>query len=132
MTSSHVPDGESKYCPVCGQGFTPSISDNVTCRFCGSLLWFDDTNVTKIRFSRSTIMTVLAHFATESQYSEPHYLLIDFTDVEILSTTEMSLLIRASTSSPRLKNRILIHNVNPAIREVLHVTKLDQLFRFAN
>ncbi len=58
-------------------------------------------------------------------------LVLDMTKVQYLSSSALGLLIPVHEKTQKLKGLLVLCGVNPKIKKVFKITKLDKLFTFA-
>ena len=59
-------------------------------------------------------------------------LILDLSKVQYLSSTALGVLIPLHEKTQKLKGRLVLCGVNPDIRKVFKITKLEKLFTFKN
>lgn len=135
MISSRTPEGRPNLCPVCGSAPTIEPSDpagDAPCPNCGHLLWFtrdDAGDVIFIKFTssflRSEDLDTLTGRASEKRGVK---LVLDFCDVQHLSSSALGQLINLKKKMVGMTGRCEIRNLHPDLLEAFRITRPDQVF----
>jgi anti-anti-sigma factor len=134
MISSRTPEGCPHHCPICGQDLqiepsTVPVRD-APCPYCGCLLSFPDQHVTKLKFSTADLADMLVQLGDSPDEAGPRELQLDFSDLTFLTSKALGLLITLLVNTSASGGRLVLCNVNPEIREVFEITRLDRKLTF--
>ncbi len=135
VISSRTPDGRPNRCPVCGADFVIEPSDpagEAPCPACGHLVWFDfhergDEQV--IRLTANRLLPEELDAAPETAaLSGASRLVIDFADVQDISSAALARLINLKRHVGVLKRKLAIRHLGATLIDVFRVTRLDKVF----
>ena len=135
VISSRTPEGRSNHCPVCRSDIKIEPSDpagDAPCPVCGHLIWFtwDDLGVDQVITLRGSLvrpesLDALIDFA---ELPTGVRLVLDFSEVEYVSSAALGRLINLKKKVGALKGRLLLRHIHPDVLEVFRITRLDQVF----
>jgi anti-anti-sigma factor len=77
----------------------------------------------------SAVEAVTAELRSLVREQAPTFLVIDFRDVRLLSTAMLGNLIDFDEKVKARGGKLVLCNLTPLIREIVHVTRLDSLFQ---
>jgi anti-anti-sigma factor len=137
--SSRTPEGRPNQCPLCGKEVRLEASfppGDAPCPHCGCLLWFDsDTSdgvagVRRVGLKLEKILDEATIRRTVEQFEmvcagANLELLLSFERVEFVSSSAIGELIRLGKRCGQEKIRLKLSRLNPSIREVFKLMKLD-------
>jgi anti-sigma B factor antagonist len=133
--SSRTPEGTPNRCPVCGHPLKIEPSDpagDAPCPRCGHLLWFtweDLGDVQVIRLTGNLFLPESLDRLFESvMIRRGMQLVLDFGDVPYLSSAVLGKLISVQKQVAAVRGKLRMRNVNPDLREVFRICRLDQVF----
>jgi anti-anti-sigma factor len=135
LISSPAAISTTKRCPVCGTvlNIEPAgAAGDSPCSHCGHLLWFTledcgDTQVVKPtgKLFRPESLDGLFEFV---EMRSGMRVVLDFTDVEFLSSAVLGKLISIKKKVAAMQGKVAIRNVHPDLIQVFRITHLDQVF----
>ncbi|MBI5759045.1 MAG: STAS domain-containing protein [Planctomycetales bacterium] len=149
--SSRTPEGIPNHCPMCGKEVVvnPSIPPgDALCPHCGQLPWFPvgtrsglsrqhldvrrlgDVVVVNFTCSQIPDSSIIAELREElrSLVDESKKILLDFANVDYLSSEFLGTLITFDKQAKSASCRVRFCNLRADILEVFQITKLDRLF----
>ena len=126
-------------CSVCGHGVTAESSspaEVAPCSNCGHLVWF--------RIEEGTTYVILSLLPSDSletaditlvgeslirRGDHPH-IIVSFSLLQLVSVRFFDRLLALQESVRTADGRLILCGLNPVIREILQITKLDSRFAF--
>lgn len=130
---------KQRSCVVCGAPLAigdAAIPREASCSRCGHQQWF---RLRRVRLAevidlmpgldpeRSAVDQIGRRFIEAGSA----HLIIDFSNVEFISSTFMNRLVELQRSILKSRCKLTLCGLNPIIREVFQITHLDSLFQFA-
>ena len=130
-TPTRTPEGEPNHCFVCRRDVViePSTEPgrDAPCPYCGHLLWFPEPGFRIAKFHNFDIDAFVADLDSWIERSGPN-VIIDFADVDFVGSIILGKLISLHRKLGAREGKLTVRNIEPLIREVFHITKLDTLF----
>ena len=136
--SSRTPEGRPGRCPVCGSDVAIEPSEpagDAPCPECACLIWFDrteagDAQVVSLEGTRLEPESLDAAFEAAGLLIGAR-LVIDFREVQDISSAALARLIRLKREAGALRRKLVLRGVNPSLLEVFRLTRLDRVFEIA-
>jgi anti-anti-sigma factor len=135
VISSRTPEGTPNHCPVCGTHLRmePSVPPgDAPCPCCGHLLWFtweDFGDVQVIKLTGNLLSPESLDQFSESEAMRPGIrLVLDFSDVQYLSSADLGKLINLKKKVGAVRGKVRLRGIHPDLLEVFRITRLDQVF----
>lgn len=128
IISSRTPEGQPNACPVCGAlvKIEPSKpSGEATCPHCGHLLWFDSSPVTIIRIHDTGELEPPSPLWDRVLELVAPTICLDLSRFQGRSSAIVGKLILLRNRIEEANGRLTLVNVDPGIRDILLVMKLD-------
>jgi len=129
--------GDPKRCPVCGHKVAADpldASGETPCPSCGHLSWFRMQDI-----DDALMLNLMADLNLETSeidrvgkflvkfYTAPR-ILLNLHNVEFISSTFLNRLIVLQNTVQAAKGTLKLRGLNPVIREIFQVNKLDGMF----
>lgn len=132
-----TPDGAVNCCPSCGKAVTTAPLANagdVPCPHCDDLLWF-----VRRAHDGVVVLTFLPGLMVASESRERiddvsdamqgcSRIILDLSQLQILSSIFLGLLVALNRRVTEAEGKMKICGVQPDVREVFRMTKLEELF----
>ena len=141
MPSPSATSGAPPRCTFCGrelQADASSAGAEVPCRYCGHLVWFrsqEDTGfvvlnlMADLDLERADLERV-GRLLVESA-GAPRVVL-NLSNVEYVSSTFLGRLLAMQKRIDTAGGSLVLAGLNPVVREIFQVTKLESFFTFAD
>lgn len=141
MSESSTPPKEiSIYCSSCGREcvIAPSSLGDIHCPRCGMPVWFRVQ-----QDSGPVVIDLLPHMDLETadiavvgrafiRLGVPPCLVLNFSLLRYVGSTFLGHLLALMKSVRAANGRMVLCGLNPVIREIFAVTRLDRFFEFAD
>lgn len=135
-------EGVPTPCPVCGEQLSVEVSDrprrNVPCRQCGHLVWFEkrmagDVVVLDV-FSGKTVGSEQIERASNPllQSGEVRHLVMNLARVKFANSSFIAGLVALHKKLRTADGKLVLCELRPVVREVLHGARLDKFFEIAD
>lgn len=135
MISSRTPECRPHRCPICGSGGRIERSDPASeapCPGCGHLLGFDadaDRPIETVRPDGPRLDPGWLDRLADAIADRPDLrLVLDFGEIRELSSASLSGLIRLKHRLGTDAARRIVRHLEPGLREVFRITRLDAMF----
>jgi anti-anti-sigma factor len=143
-TETVSPETPGQRCTLCGQEppvdlMAPAeTSGRALCPRCGRPVWFRVQEL-----ADAVILDLLPNMDLEAtdlavlgqaflQTEKPPRIILNFALLSFVSSTFLARLVSLQRIVEATKGRLVLCGVNPVIREIFHITKLEGLFDFAD
>jgi anti-anti-sigma factor len=143
-TGTVSPEPPAKRCVLCGQeppvdpAAPAETSGRALCPRCGRPVWFRIQELTD-----AVILDLLPNMDLEAtdlallgqaflNAEKPPRIILNFALLSFVSSTFLARLVSLQRVVEASKGRLVLCGVNPVIREIFHITKLEGLFDFAD
>ncbi len=136
-TESESPKGSPNVCPICGANVSIELGaapGGTPCPGCGHSLWFEPDEAGNRLFVRIPLKTKVLQLGDLSPLGDELLtdrratIVLDFSEVQYLSSTALGKLIDLQKRLSKGLTRIRLENLHPDLREVFRITRIDQFF----
>jgi len=140
-TASESPLDTPNQCSVCGREVFPDpfqAWDDAPCLHCGHLSWFHRQDT-----GDCVILNLMANLDLENADLErvgellieatpaPH-IVLNLSNVEFVSSTFLGRLLALQKRVDAAQGKLVLCGMNPVVREIFQVTKLESFFHFSD
>ncbi len=136
-----TPEESANRCSVCGQPVSVDSSNpsaHSRCSDCGHLVWFRKQEIDDF-----VILNLLASMDPEHADLErvgellvpadgPPHVVVNFANVEYVSSTFLGRLLAMQKKLKAAEGKLVLCGLNDVVREIFQITKLEDLFDFAD
>lgn len=125
--------GGPSRCLVCGAGLVEDPAGDAPCASCGHLVWFrwtEDQGEIVVHPFGSTLTMIVVERLADLVRTKDHLglFVLDLAEVECISSSVIARLVELLKGVTARGGRLRIRNLPPNLRDVFHVTRLDQVF----
>lgn len=140
-TAPDTPEDTPNLCSVCGRQVFPDAfqtAGETPCSYCGHLAWFHKQENTDC-----VILNLMADLGLEGanldlvgqliiESNPAPRIVLNMSSVEFVSSTFLGRLLALQKTVDKTEGRLVLCGMNPVVREIFQVTKLESFFNFSD